>query len=212
MKQIVYAFVLLVLISCADSKKQILFNGENLDGWTVFVGDSTVIPEDFFYVNNGVIETPGVPAGYLRSTGEYSNYKLHVEWRYPENPTNSGLMLHITGPDMIWVSHYQAQLKHENAGDFIVHGVGVSARLGDSVYVSTEDVKPVVPKYYASNENQAGEWNSYDITCHGDTIEVKVNGLIQNIATNCSVTKGAIGFQAEGSKIQFRNIWIEPLK
>jgi hypothetical protein len=192
-------------------KKQSLFNGKNLKGWTVYVNDPKIKPEAYFYAKDGVIETPGVPAGYLRTTKEYENYRLHVEWRYPEKPTNSGILLHTTGPDKIWVTHYQAQLKHENAGDFIVHGVGEKATIRDSVYVSTETVKPVVPKSHPSNEKPAGEWNSFDITCKGNTVEIKVNGLLQNTATSCSLTKGAIGLQAEGSKIQFRNIRIEKL-
>ncbi|HZL12274.1 MAG TPA: DUF1080 domain-containing protein [Prolixibacteraceae bacterium] len=207
---LISVLVLFVAASCAQ-KKESLFNGKNLDGWTIFVSDSTINPENFFYVNEGVIETLGVPAGYLRTIKEYSNYQLHVEWRYPENPTNSGVLLHVNGPDKIWVTHYQAQLKHENAGDFIVHGVGVSATLGDTVYVSTETVKPLIPKLHPTNEKPAGEWNSYDITCKGNTIEIRVNGLLQNIADNCSLTKGAIGLQAEGSKIQFRNLWVEKI-
>lgn len=202
--------VLMVAVSCTD-KKEYLFNGKDLEGWTIFVDDSTVTPSDYFYVNDGMIETVGVPVGYLRSVKEYSNYKLHVEWRYPEEPTNSGVLLHIIGPDKIWVSHYQAQLKHQNAGDFIIHGVGNSATIRDTVYTSTEEVKPLIPKMYPSNEKPAGEWNSYDITCNGSTIRFKVNGLLQMEALNCSVTKGGIGLQAEGSKIQFRNLWIEPL-
>ncbi|TXG35384.1 3-keto-disaccharide hydrolase [Seonamhaeicola maritimus] len=201
----------LVLASCSTSKREHLFNGENLEGWTIFVSDSTVNPNNYFYVNNGMIETVGVPIGYLRTTKEYSNYKLHVEWRYPEEPTNSGVFVHTSGDDLIWVGHYQGQLKHENAGDFIVHGVGRSATLADSTYTSTAEHKPLISKYESSSENLAGEWNSYDITCKGDTIELMVNGVLQNVATNCSVTKGSIGLQAEGSKIQFRNLWVEPL-
>ncbi|WP_282135730.1 3-keto-disaccharide hydrolase [Seonamhaeicola maritimus] len=201
----------LVLVSCSTSKKEHLFNGENLEGWTIFVSDSTVNPNNYFYVNNGMIETVGVPIGYLRTTKEYSNYKLHVEWRYPEVPTNSGVFVHTSGDDLIWVGHYQGQLKHENAGDFIVHGVGRSATLEDSTYTSTTDHKPLISKYESSSESLVGEWNSYDIICKGDTIELMVNGVLQNVATNCSVTKGSIGLQAEGSKIQFRNLWVEPL-
>ena len=63
-----------------------------------------------------------------------------------------------------------------------------------------------------SNEKKAGQWNSYDIVCKGNTIEIKVNGVLQNIATKCNETKGGIGLQAEGSKIQFKNIWIQKLK
>ena len=211
MKTLLFSFLLLVfIVSCTD-KKELLFNGNNLDGWTIFVNDSIIKPADFFYVKDGTIETPGVPLGYLRTIKEYSNYKLHVEWRYPEEPINSGVFLHTSGPDKIWPNHYQAQLKYENAGDFIVQGEGISATLHDTVFTSTSEVKPLIPKINPTNEKPAGEWNSYDIICNGSTIEISVNGLLQNVATNCSVAKGGIGLQAEGSKIQFRNLWIEPL-
>ncbi len=197
--------------SCS-SKKESLFNGENLDGWTIFVDDPAIAPEDFFYVNDGMIETPGVPAGYLRTVKEYADYHLHIEWRYPENPTNSGVFIHTSGPDLIWPAHFQGQLKVENAGDFIVHGTGEYATIRDTVYTSTADSKPVIPKINPTNEYPADEWNSYDIYCRGNTIELWVNGLLQNRATGCSMTSGGIGLQAEGSRIQFRELWIEPLR
>lgn len=202
--------VLLLVVSCSN-KKEFLFNGQNLDGWEIFVFDSITSPSNFFYVKDGVIETVGVPVGYLRTTREYSNYKLHIEWRYTEEPTNSGVFLHTNGPDLIWPGHYQGQLKHENAGDFIVHGIGMKATLRDTVYTSSEDKKPLIPKLEESSEKPAGEWNSYDILCKKNIIEFRVNGKLQNVATNLSHSKGFIGLQAEGSKIQFRNIWIVPI-
>ena len=213
MRTLVFSvIVLLAVTSCTQSEKESIFNGKNLDGWTIFVDDSVINPGDFFYVNDGMIETVGVPMGYLRTVKEFSDYKLHVEWRYPEEPTNSGIFLHTTGPDLLWPNHYQAQLKFENAGDFIVNGSGISAIVRDTVYTSTDSVKPLLPKLNPSNEKPAGEWNSYDITCKGNSIELYVNGLLQNTATNCSSTRGGIGLQAEGSKIQFRNLWIEQIK
>ena len=204
-------FLILLVWSCTQ-KRESLFNGENLDGWTIFVNDSIISPEEFFYVNDGMIETIGIPLGYLRTVKEYSDYKLHVEWRYPEDPTNSGVFLHTSGPDKIFPNHFQAQLKHQNAGDFIVQGEGLSASVRDTVYVSNEEEKPVVPKLKPTNEKPAGEWNSYDITCRGNTIEIKVNGVLQNTATDCSLSKGGIGLQAEGSKIQFRNLWLTSIR
>ncbi len=212
MKTIVISIFLMLSISCFAQKKQALFNGENLKGWTIYVEDGKIDPHEFFYVKEGVIETIGVPNGYMRTNKKYSNYHLHIEWRYPEKPTNSGIFLHANKPDKILISHYQAQLKHKSAGDFIVQGVGLSATIGDTVYVSTEDSKPIIPKMNDSNEKESGGWNSYDITCKDNTIEILVNGLLQNKATNCSITKGAIGLQAEGSKIQFRNLWIKKIK
>jgi hypothetical protein len=212
MKTILISAFLFLAVTCFAQKKQSLFNGKDLKGWTIFVGDTSVKPENFFYVKDGVIETVGVPVGYLRTKKEYSNYRLHVEWRYPEKPVNSGVMLHTTGPDKIWVSHYQANLKHLSVGDFVVHGVDQKATINGKEYVSTEKDKPAVPKMNPANEKPDGEWNRYDIVCKGNTIEIKVNGLLQNTATNCSLTKGAIALQAEGCKIQFRNLWIEKIK
>ena len=208
--------ILVVLVSLSligfSQKKEKLFNGKNLDGWSIYVADQKISPEKFFYVTDGVIETPGVPMGYLRTKKEFENYRLHVEWRYPEKPTNSGVFIHTVGPDKIWPRHYQCQLKHLSAGDFIIQDEGLSATVRDTVYVSTAKVKPIAPKLKPSSENKPGEWNSYDIVCKGNTVEVKVNGVLQNYATNCSETKGGIGLQAEGSNIQFRNIRIEKIK
>ena len=49
-----------------------------------------------------------------------------------------------------------------------------------------------------------------EITCKGDTIEVKINGLLQNKATGSTVKQGFIGLQSEGGPIEFRNITLEP--
>lgn len=212
MKIKILLFALLLTASCFAQKKEVLFNGKNLKGWTIYVKDNAVSPEKFFYVNDGVIETIGVPVGYLRTTKEFENYRLHVEWRYPEKPTNSGVFIHTNGPEGIWPSHYQCQLKHGDAGDFILNGVGLKATAGDSIYTGTEKVKPIAKRIQASSDKEAGEWNSYDIFCKGNTVEITVNGVLQNKIIDCSVTKGSIGLQAEGSKIQFRNLWIEKLK
>lgn len=212
MKTILISVMMLLAVTSFAKKKQSLFNGQDLTGWYAYVNDPKIDLNKYFYVKDGVIETVGTPVGYLRTKNEFSNYRLHVEWRYPEKEVNSGIMLHVTGPDKIWVTHYQANLKHQNVGDFVVHGVGEKATIREKEYISTEKDKPAVPKLNPSNEKPAGEWNSYDIVCKGNTIEIKVNGLLQNTATNCSLTKGAIALQTEGCKIQFRNLWIEKIK
>jgi hypothetical protein len=62
------------------------------------------------------------------------------------------------------------------------------------------------------NEKPLGEWNHYEAVCDGDTIRLTINGLLQNVATECTVTKGYIGLQSEGTPIQFRTIVLEPLE
>jgi hypothetical protein len=39
-----------------------------------------------------------------------------------------------------------------------------------------------------------------------------VNGVLQNVATGCSVSSGKICLQSEGTPIEYRNIYIEPLE
>ncbi len=212
MRKLLALFLVILSIAGYAQKKESLFNGKNLNGWKIFVNDPKVTPEKYFYVKDGVIETVGVPMGYLRTTKEFSNYHLHVEWCYPEKPINSGVFVHTNGPDKLWPQHYQCQLKHGSAGDFIVNATGEQATAGDSIYFGTEKVKPIVVKLHPSNEKKEGEWNSYDIVCKGPVVEVTVNGLLQNRVVNCSMTRGSIGLQAEGSKIRFRNIWIEKIK
>jgi len=212
MKTLLSVLLVTLTLTCFAQKKENLFNGKDLQGWSIYVSDSTISPAKYFYVKDGLIETPGIPTGYIRTKKEYANYTLHVEWRYPETPVNSGIFLHTVGPDKIWPTHYQVQLKHLFAGDFITQGEGVSSTVRDTVYLSTPKVKPIAPKAKPSSEKKPGEWNSADIVCKGNTVEVKVNGVLQNYATKCSISKGGIGLQAEGSKIQFRNIWIKKLK
>ena len=62
------------------------------------------------------------------------------------------------------------------------------------------------------SEKPIGEWNHYEITCRGDEITIKVNGVLVNHVTKCSATKGAICLQSEGAELSFSNIRLTPLK
>jgi hypothetical protein len=62
----------------------------------------------------------------------------------------------------------------------------------------------------SSSENPPGEWNRYDIVCEGDSIQLTVNGVLQNKGAGANPPSGAICLQSEGSPIQFRNIYLKP--
>lgn len=209
------AFILLSLIifSCKTEKKVMLFNGEDLTNWNIFVSNSEVAPGDLFWVENGVINTTGKPHGFIRTKESYRNYKLHMEWKWTEEPTNSGVLIHTQGKDMIWPLCIECQLMHENAGDVVLIGKGAGITIKDSTYAITseENRYAVIPKFENVSENPSGEWNSYDITSQNGDIEVIVNGVLQNIGTNMTLTDGNIALQSEGSGMQFRNIYLEEL-
>jgi hypothetical protein len=179
-----------------------LFNGRNLTGWTaVAKGTNTT---DIWWATNGVILCAGTPLGYLRTLQTYRDYQLHVEWRWPGKPGNSGVFLQLHPPDKVWPYCFEAQLLAGNAGEVRLNG---GATLSS---VIPHDVASV-PRRQPSSEKPPGEWNSYDITCRGHTITVLVNGVLQNEVTGTSVDSGCIALQAEGGWAEFRHVTLEPL-
>lgn len=210
-----FTFLLLslLLFSCGSEKKIELFNGENLDNWNIFVSSPDVSPADLFWVEEGVINTKGVPHGYIRTKETYSNFKLHVEWRWTDEPTNSGVLINVQGKEMIWPLCIECQLMHEHAGDMVLIGKGAGLTVNDSTYLiaSEENRYKVIPKLEETSENSAGLWNSYDIISKDGELEVKVNGILQNQATHMTLTEGNIALQSEGSPMQFRNIYLQAL-
>ena len=81
-----------VLLVAGDKKKNKdkktgqtiqLFNGKDLKNWVFKLKDPSVDPATVFTVQNGIIHIAGNPFGYMRTKETYSDYKLHVEWRWP---------------------------------------------------------------------------------------------------------------------------------
>jgi hypothetical protein len=182
-----------------------LFNGKNLNNWVFHLKDPAVDPAKVFTVQNGVIHITGDPFGYMRTKESYSDYKLHVEWRYPVELSNSGVFVHAQGVDTIWLKCIECQLKAGGAGDFVcMNGSDMDERKDKS--------NRVVKKLTESNEKPVGEWNTMEVTCKANTIEVVVNGVIQNKGTNLNISSGSICLQSEGKAIEFRNVFLTPLK
>lgn len=196
------------------TKKIILFNGKDLDGWIRFIPNDKLddqkkwAVDKVWSVREGVIRCEGLPNGYIRTTESYANYKLHLEWRWPGKPTNSGVLLHSTGIDNIWPKCIEAQLMHENAGDFWLLN-------HSTINVDGQQIGPKpfanAKKKHPSNEKPVGDWNSYDIVCDGGKVTLFVNGLLQNEGTKANPSYGPTCLQSEGSPIEFRNIYLEPL-
>lgn len=202
---LVFCTSLIAQQECAPADKSIsLFNGKDLSGWEFTLKDQTVDPATVFMVKDATIHITGNPFGYMRTKEQFSDYQLHVEWRWPVEATNSGVYVHMQLPDTISPDSFQSQLMAGNAGDLICVG---SADMNER----TDKTKTIVTKKTASNEVPVGEWNTMEIVCKGNSIDVIVNGLLQNQATGLTLSKGRIGLQSEGKDIEFRNIYISKL-
>jgi len=182
-----------------------LFNGKDLKNWVFHLKDPAVDPATVFTVQNGVIHIKGDPFGYMRTKESYSDYKLNVEWRYPGEASNSGVFIHGQKPDTIWLKCIECQLKAGNAGDFVCMN-------GSDMNERTDKTNRVVKKLAGSSEKPNGEWNTMEVVCKANTIEVFVNGVLQNKGTNLNISKGFICLQSEGKDIEFRNVFLTKLE
>src|SRR5262245_32920929 len=107
------------------STKVALFDGKSLAGWVQFLPDKAD-PAKTWSVKDGVIRCTGTPAGYLRTEKTFKNYFLVVEWRWPEKPGNSGVLLHMQKDDKVWRYSVEAELGSGSAGDFwLIYGSDV---------------------------------------------------------------------------------------
>jgi hypothetical protein len=181
-----------------------LFNGKNLKNWEFKLRDEAVDPATVFTVQKGVIHITGDPFGYMRTKDIYSDYKLHVEWRWPTEATNSGIFIHGQQPDAIWLKCIECQLKAGSAGDFVCMN-------GADMKEHTNKASSSVKKMADSSEKPAGEWNSMDVVCKGNTIEVYVNGVLQNKGTEVNISEGHICLQSEGKDVEFKNVYLTKL-
>lgn len=212
------ALALAVVPCAADDKGGTikLFNGKDLSGWKMFSDPTNSIPpEQVWSVKDGVIVCKGFPLGYLITEKEYGDYMLTLEWRWApkgdNDKRNSGVFVHVSGPDKIWPKGVEAQLYRDHAGDiWLVDGFKLD------VDKARQDPKQARHFFKIDREKKIekpiGEWNKYEITCKGDTIKLVVNGHSENEGKNAEQTKGKILLQSEGAEIHFRNIELTPVK
>jgi hypothetical protein len=207
---------ILALIGCArkqiEPEKTVLFNGTDFTGWKLVVADDSTDVNDVWSVVDSVVHCAGVPNGYMMTEASFSSYRLHLEWRWVEEPTNSGVLLHCQGPveGLFWPNCLECQLMSGSAGDFVLIGPG-KITVDDSLHAN-QDRFLVIPKKHESSEKPAGEWNIYEIEARGNAVACWVNGLMQNNGIDGAISSGPIALQSEGSPIEFRNIYLTALQ
>lgn len=139
---------------------------------------------------------------WLRYDQQLADFDFHVEWRLTAvggSPHyNSGVFVRNNSDGRIW---FQAQVGSASGGYWF------GDRLIDGKYIRfnlSRDMKrhPVL---------EAGKWNVYDIHCQGSTLSLKVNGTISSVYTECNHPNGYLGLEAEGSRIEFRNLRIRKI-
>jgi hypothetical protein len=199
--------------AAADEGVVKLFNGKDLTGWVRYVDPrSKADPDKIWTIEDGMIRCEGSVLGYIRTEKEYGDYLLRLQWRWGTKVTsdrNSGVFVHVSGPDKIWPKGVEAQLFTGHAGDFwLVDGF--------KLQVDPARRDPRAANHYFRMkdhvEKPIGEWNQYEILCKEGVIKLTVNGEVVNEGRHAEAMRGKILLQSEGAEIFFRDIELTPLK
>jgi hypothetical protein len=134
---------------------------------------------------------------------EFGDGILHVEWRFQpvegKKGYNSGVYVRNSADGAVW---HQAQVGNKNVGYLFGQTLDKDGKKGGF------NSKASVPQ----RGKDAGEWNTFEITCKGKTIALWVNGAVTTEWTNCEVPRGYVGLEAEGWVIEFKNVKFKELK
>ena len=168
-----------------------IFNGKNLEGWHA---DKD---ENQWVVNNGNLESPAAGANLI-SDQKFDDFKLHVEFRYPEG-SNSGIYLR---------GRYEVQIEDNK-------GTPPSAIYFGGVYGFLTPNEMVV--------KSPGVWQTFDITLIGRRVTIEANGktiicdqIIPGITGGALDSSegepGPLMLQGDHGAVEFRKIEITPAK
>ena len=138
---------------------------------------------------------------WLRYGPELGNFAAHVEWRFVpvegDARYNSGVFARTSADGKIW---HQAQAGASGGYLFAATLVnGTVQRVNLREKMTENRVKP------------AGEWNTYELRAVGKQITLWVNGATTSEFTECEVPRGYFGVEAEGFRVEFRNIRLKLL-
>ncbi|MEP0842719.1 MAG: DUF1080 domain-containing protein [Phycisphaerae bacterium] len=176
-----------------------LFNGRDLDGWTV-VGNPAG-----FAVRDGILRSEaGSGAQWLRSSREYGDFELRVEWRVGDQG-NAGVFVRAARDGNPWETGSEIQISNEKRDD--AHCTG-------SLYGSAAvDPRP---------DESADVWHEFIIRCVGPRITVFADNLpVVDVdgrkvpALKNKPLKGYIGLQDSHNPkgtIEYRKVLIRELK
>lgn len=208
---------------CSMQPKTIsLFNGTDLEGWywdVPAMDDDTDLHSPFI-VRDSMLVSLGRPLGHLITDSSYMNYRLEVEYRFPGEPGNCGVLVHASTPRALYdmfPKSIEVQMQHMHAGDFwcIVEDIEVpdmeSRRGPRENWGITEGKGRRIAKLVDGSEKPLGEWNTMIIECLDDEVKVWVNGNLVNYGFNATTTQGQIALQAEGSEVEFRKLLLTPI-
>jgi HEAT repeat protein len=183
-----------------------LFNGKDLQGWEVRLGDKLLAKSAAWEVKDGVLRCTGAERGDLWSLTRHENYVLNLEYQLEAPGSDGGVGFFLTEAgerDPLGPSYLEIQLLPGKAGDlYQIGGVKVEARGGPINFLSPRTADVADP---------AGQWHKLKLTVRDGAAEVEINGVTVSQATKGPRGPGRILLRNEGNPVSFRGIVLLPL-
>lgn len=183
-----------------------LFNGVDITGWEGAGGNA----DECWSVSNGLLTCSGKKGPWLRSSREYGDFDLRLDYRVSKGG-NSGVYVrvpkdgnHHRDNDTQPAAGFEVQVLDDTAPEH--------ANLKDYQYsASIYDFVGANPR----NSRPLREWNSLEINCHGQHITTWHNGMcVTNVTAdelpllNLRSITGFLGLQNHSTVVDFRSIRI----
>lgn len=161
-----------------------LFDGGSFYGWHAE-------SEANWAVEDGTITVSEGTQGLLRTTSEFTDYVLRLEFK-ADKTTNSGIFLRTAG---------QPADPTKDCYEFNIAPVDNPFPTGS-----------LVGRTKIENAPTSGEWQTAQITVLGNQIKALIDGnLILDYTDENPIPRGFIGLQLNSGKVAFRNIMLQPL-
>ncbi len=194
-----YPLLLALLLATATSDQQTinLFNGENLDGWTIYGTEKWFVEKGLLVCESG----PDKGYGYLATDEFYDNFELTVDFKQEANG-NSGIFFRST-IEGTKIAGWQVEVAPpgSNSG-------GIYESYGRGWLIQPDPEKDKALKM--------GKWNTMKIRADGSKITTWLNGtqMVEIDDEKIGEGKGSIALQIHdggGIRVKWRNLKVTPL-
>src|SRR6185295_14561216 len=182
--------------ACAG-EQQLLTSAELADGWiSLFDGETTFgwtsTSDADWKVSDGVISVGQGKQGLLRTTSEFADFLLKVDFRNPKE-TNSGIFLRtVAEPKDPATDCYELNIADESISPF--------------------PTGSFVARKKRSSGDESPDWRTYIIKAVGAHFTVELDGKqVLDYIDRKPIRRGFIGLQFNSGKVEFRNIKLKPL-
>lgn len=195
--------ILLMLLCCtvagtatAQSSKRI-FNGKNLDGWTVHGTEKWYVTDGQLICESG----PDKGYGYLSTNKPYKNFVLNLKFKQEANG-NSGVFIR-SGIEGTKISGWQVEVAPLNS-----HTGGIYESYGRGWLIQ--------PKPEDEQHLKPDDWNDLKIEVMNDVVTTWLNGhqMVQLKDEKIGAGNGFIALQIHdggGIKVRWKDIEIKEL-